>query len=198
MAPTYGLLGQYDKMLAIHDEQEARLREQGDTVCAEYATILRDRAMAAEAQGRHAEANRLHNAYDRLTTTLNDRLLQGKAHLYAARFHAAEQQREIERQKATSRYIGIVSASVTVVAMLALLFAAYVVHNRRIVDQKNRALVKQIAEAAEYRKRVESLTSKSLTTNTGLTPDPSPKERGVYSSSGEKSDDNSNHSPLLE
>ena len=157
MAPTYGLLGQYDKMLAIHDEQEARLRQQGDTLCAEYATILRDRAMAAEARGRHAEANAYHRRYEALTATLNDRLLQGKANLYAARFHAAEQQREIERHKATSRYLGIVGTCLAVVAVLALLFAAYVIHKRRIVDQKNRALVKQIAEAAEYRKRVEAV-----------------------------------------
>ena len=128
-------------MLAIHDEQEARLREQGDTVSAEYATILRDRAIAAEAQGRYAEANRLHNAYETLTATLNDRLLQGKANLYAARFHAAEQQREIERHKARAKYLSIVGSCIAVVAVLAMFFAAYVVHKRRVVDQKNRALV---------------------------------------------------------
>ena len=165
IAPTLGLLGDYDKMLAVHDEQEARLRQQGDTVCAEYATILRDRAMAAEAQGRNAEAIRLHNAYETLTATLNDRLLQGKANLYAARFHAAEQQREIERHKAISRNLGIVSSCIAIAAVLAMLFAAYVVHKRRVVDQKNRALVKQIAEAAEYRKKFESPTRSSLTSN---------------------------------
>jgi AraC-like DNA-binding protein len=168
MAPTYGLLGQYDKMLAIHDEQEARLRQQGDTVCAEYATILRDRAMAAEARGRHAEANAYHRRYEALTATLNDRLLQGKATLYAARFHAAEQQREIERHKATSRYLGIVGTCLAVVAVLAMFFAAYVVHKRRIVDQKNRALVKQIAEAAEYRKRQAESLSTPLPRREGL------------------------------
>ena len=177
-APIYGLLGDYDKMLAIHDEQEARLRQQGDTVNVEFATILRDRAMAAEAQGRKDEAIRLHKAYETLTATLNDRLLQGKAHLYAARFHAAEQQREIERHKATSRYLGIVGSCIAVVAVLTLFFAAYVVHKRRIVDQKNRALVKQIAEAAEYRKRVESLTTDSLT------PNPSPRGEGNFEGEG--------------
>ena len=162
-APIYGLLGEYEKMLAIHDEQEARLRQQGDTVNAEYATILRDRAMAAEAQGRKDEALHLHNAYETLTATLNDRLLQGKANLYAARFHAAEQQREIERHKATAKYLGIVGSCIAVVAVLAMFFAAYVVHKRRIVDQKNRALVKQIAEAAEYRKRYDIQTAEVST-----------------------------------
>ena len=162
-APIYGLLGEYEKMLAIHDEQEVRLRQQGDTVNAEYATILRDRAMAAEAQGRKDEALHLHNAYETLTATLNDRLLQGKANLYAARFHAAEQQREIERHKATAKYLGIVGSCIAVVAVLAMFFAAYVVHKRRIVDQKNRALVKQIAEAAEYRKRYDIQTAEVST-----------------------------------
>ena len=165
IAPTLGLLGDYDKMLAVHDEQEARLRQQGDTVCAEYATILRDRAMAAEAQGRNAEAIRLHHAYETLSATLNDRLLQGKANLYAARFHAAEQQREIERHKAISRNLGIVSACIAIAAVLVLLFAAYVIHKRRVVDQKNRALVKQIAEAAEYRRKCESPTRSSRSSN---------------------------------
>ena len=157
-APTYGLLGEYDKMLAVHDEQEARLRQQGDTINAEFATILRDRAMAAEAQGRYAEALRLHHAYETLTATLNNRLLQGKANLYAARFHAAEQQREIERHKTTAKYLSVVGGCFAVTAVLAMLFAAYVVHKRRVVAKKNRALVKQIAEAAEYRKMYESLT----------------------------------------
>ena len=162
-APIYGLLGEYEKMLAIHDEQEARLRQQGDTVNAEYATILRDRAMAAEAQGRNVEALRLHHAYETLTATLNNRLLQGKATLYAARFHAAEQQREIERHKARAKYLSIVGSCIAVVAVLAMFFAAYVVHKRRIVDQKNRALVKQIAEAAEYRKRYDIQTAEVST-----------------------------------
>ncbi len=178
-APIYGLLGEYDKMLAVHDDQEARLRQQGDTVCAEYATILRDRAMAAEAQGRYVEAIRLHHAYETLTATLNDRLLQGKANLYAARFHAAEQQREIERHKAKAKYLGIVGGCIAIAAVLAMFFAAYVVHKRRVVDQKNRALVKQIAEAAEYRKRYEK----------SLTPDPSPKSEGSDYTQGKKTND---------
>ncbi len=156
-APIYGLLGEYDKMLAIHDEQEARLRQQGDTVNVEFATILHDRAMAAEAQGRKDEALRLHKAYETLTATLNDRLLQGKANLYAARFHAIEQQHEIERHKATSRYLGIVGGCIAIAAVLAMFFAAYVVHKRRVVEQKNRSLVRQIAEAVEYKKKYEEL-----------------------------------------
>ncbi len=157
MAPTYGLLGQYDKMLAIHDEQEARLREQGDTVCAEYATILRDRAIAAEARGHYVEAIRLHHAYETLTATLNDRLLQGKAHLYAARFHAAEQQREIERGRARADRANMLSAVFGIVALLVLCFAAYIVSQWRKTREKNRALVRQIDEGFRSKDEIEML-----------------------------------------
>ena len=156
-APTYGLLGEYEKMLAIHDEQEARLRQQGDTVCAEYATILRDRAMAAEAQGRYAEANRLHNAYETLTATLNDRLLQGKAHLYAARFHAAEQQREIERDRVRANRIAIVVTAAGIIAILSLLFALYAILQRRKTNRKNSVLAREIAEAIDYKEKYREL-----------------------------------------
>ena len=157
MASTYGRLGQYDKMLAIHDEQEARLREQGDTVCAEYATILRDRAIAAEARGHYVEAIRLHHAYETLTATLNDRLLQGKAHLYAARFHAAEQQREIERGRARADRANMLSAVFGIVALLVLCFAAYVVSQWRMTREKNRALVRQIDEGFRSKDEIEML-----------------------------------------
>ena len=163
MAPTYGLLGQYDKMLAIHDEQEARLRQQSDTVCAEYATILRDRAMAAEARGRHAEANAYHRRYEALTATLNDRLLQGKANLYAARFHAAEQQREIERGRARAGRAAMLSAAFGIVAIIALLFAAYGIRQRRKTDRKNRVLAREISEAIEYKEKFRALEKQLLT-----------------------------------
>ena len=157
IAPTYGLLGEYDKMPAIHAEEEALLREQGDTVCAEFATILRDRAMAAEAQGRHAEANDYHRRYETLTTILNDRLLQGKANLYAARFHAAEQQREIERGRVRASRAATVATAIGIVALLALLFAAYAFRQRRRTNEKNRALVKQIEEGFRNKDEIEML-----------------------------------------
>ena len=163
MAPTYGLLGQYDKMLAIHDEQEALLRQQGDTLCAEYATILRDRAMVAEARGHNAEALRLRNAYEMLTATLNARLLKGKAHLYAARLHAAEQQREIERGRVRANRAGTLATAVGIIAIIAMLFAAYAIRQRRKTDRKNRVLAREITEAIEYKEKIRALEKQLLT-----------------------------------
>ena len=172
MAPTYGLLGQYDKMLTIHDEQEARLREQGDTVCAEYATILRDRAMAAEAQDRKDEALRLHNAYETLTATLNDRLLQGKANLYAARFHSAEQQREIEWGRVRANRAAMVATAVGIIALLVLILAGYAMRQRRRTERKNRVLVERIDAALEYKKMYEEVLQRQKPQQTIQTPPP--------------------------
>lgn len=171
-APIYGLLGDYDKMLAIHDEQEARLRQQGDTVCAEYATILRDRAMAAEAQGRKDEALRLHNAFETLTATLNDRLLQGKANLYAARFHAAEQQREIERGRVRANRAATVATAVGIIALLVIILAGYALRQRRRTERKNRVLVERIDAALEYKKMYEEVLQRQKPRQTIHTPPP--------------------------
>ena len=171
-APIYGLLGDYDKMLAIHDEQEARLRQQGDTVCAEYATILRDRAMAAKAQGRKDEALRLHNAFETLTATLNDRLLQGKANLYAARFHAAEQQREIERGRVRANRAATVATAVGIIALLVIILAGYALRQRRRTERKNRVLVERIDAALEYKKMYEEVLQRQKPRQTIHTPPP--------------------------
>ena len=157
IAPTWCLLGEYDKMSAAYDEFEARLREQGDTVNATYADILHDRARAAKAQGRIAESLRLHEQYEALSTTLNDRLLQGKAHLYAARFHAQEQQQEIERQKAGKRYATIVAFLVGLLCLLGLSFAAYVSRQWHKTRQKNRVLAQQMKEAYTYKEKFEAM-----------------------------------------
>ena len=173
-APIYGLLGNYDKMLAIHDEQEARLRQQGDTVCMEFATILRDRAMAAEAQGHYAEANGAHRRYETLTATLNDRLLQGKANLYAARFHAAEQQREIERGRVRASRAATVATAIGIIALLVLILAGYALRQRRRTERKNRVLVERIDAALEYKKMYEEVLQRQKPQQTIQMPPPTP------------------------
>ena len=55
IAPLLGTMGEYGRMLAIYDEVEQQLGD--DTLNANYAEILRGRAEASEAQGRHAEAS---------------------------------------------------------------------------------------------------------------------------------------------
>ena len=154
IAPTWCLLGEYDKMTAAYDEFEARLREQGDTVNTIRAGILRDRALAAKAQGRYAESLRLHEQYETLTETLNNRLLRSKAHLYAARYHAQEQQQEIERQTSEVRQSRLLNALLAVILIGVITLTVVLYIQKRRMKQKNRILAVQIQEAMTYREQL--------------------------------------------
>ena len=156
IAPTWRMLGQYGKMEAACADVEATLRQQGDTVNAQMAAVIHERAQAAKAQGRYAESVRLSERYEALSETLSDRLLQGKAHLYAARFHAQEQQ--IDRQRAYKRYAVMMACLISLLAILGLFFAWYAARQWRKTQLKNRVLARQIKEAILYKEKYESLT----------------------------------------
>jgi AraC-like DNA-binding protein len=157
ITPTWRFLGHYDKAEAACADLEADLRQQGDTVNARMAAILYEHAQTAKAQGRDAESVGLFEQYEALSKTLNDRLLRGKAHLYAARFHAQEQQQEIDRQKAGKQYVTIMAFFIGILAMLGLFFAWYAARQWGKTQLKNRALAKQIKEAFTYKDKYEEL-----------------------------------------
>lgn len=151
-APILERLGRYDRMLSIYDEVEQSMAD--DTLNANYADILRGQAEAAEAQGHSATANGYWRRYADLSQQLGDSLLRGKAHLYAARYHAQEQRREIEQQRAGKRLAHTISLATGILALLILAFALYVFRQWRITQQRNRILARQITEAVEYREKL--------------------------------------------
>lgn len=156
IAPTLGQLGEYDRMLAIFDEVEQQLGS--DTLNANYAEILRGRTKAAEARGQYAEANGYWRRYAELKEILNDELLKSKAHLFAARYHAQEQQREIERHREAIRRANMVGFSIGVFSLLILLFAIYIGIEWRKTKTRNRILAFQITEASKYKEKYRELT----------------------------------------
>ena len=89
--------------------------------------------------------------HDALTQQLNDRLLRSKAHLYAARFRAQEQQREIDRQHARMRHAQTIGTSIAIGALLILLFALYALFQWRKTQRYNRILAQQITEASRMK-----------------------------------------------
>ena len=155
ITPLLGKIGEYDRMLAIYDEVEQQMGN--DTLNANYAEILRGRAEAAKAQGRLADAISYEERYAKLNETLAERLLQGKAHLYAARFRAQEQQREIERHREAVRRANLVGTAIGIVGVLVLLFAIYAVAQWRKTQRRNRILAQQITEAVEYKAKYKDL-----------------------------------------
>ena len=142
IAPTQMALGMYDEALATYDEVERRMA--ADTLNEDYAIILRSRAIAAREKKHYAEAYYYQTRNADLSKVLSDSLMKGKAHDYAARYHAQEQQLEIQEKQAEAERSHIISLAVTVVALLAIAFAVYFFRQKRIVTEKNRALVRMI------------------------------------------------------
>ena len=144
---TLRKLGEYDRMLTIYDEVEQQLGT--DTLNVNFAEILLGRAEAAEAQGFYAEANGYRKRHTSLNELLTENLLQSKAHLYAARYHAQEQQIEIERQVLKNRLKSRIIISMLVALLLVILFSIYTIIQKRKMAKKNAAMVKLIDEKEE-------------------------------------------------
>lgn len=165
IAPVFGRIGEYARMLAIYDEVEQRLGN--DTLNEYYAEILEERAKAAEAQNQFADANRYLQRHNKLKEQLHTNLLQSKANLYAARFQAHRQQREIEQQRdATQR--AKMSLTVTgIFGLLFLLIAFFATRQWRKTQQRNRILARQITEAVEYKDKYSKLKRSIEAESTG-------------------------------
>ena len=144
IAPTQMALGLYDEALATYDEVERRMA--GDTLNDDYAVILRSRAIAARAKGHTTEALDYQTRYATLSKAVSDSLHRSEAHNYAARYHAQEQQLEIQERQAETERSHIVSLAIAVVALLAIGFAVYFFRQKRIISKKNRILVRMINE----------------------------------------------------
>ncbi len=144
IAPTQMALGMYDEALATYDEVARRMAT--DTLNDDYAVILRSRAIAARSKGRIAEALDYETRYATLSKVVSDSLHRSEAHDYAARYHAQEQQLEIQEKEAEAERLHIISLAIAVMALLAIAFAVYFFRQKRIVTEKNRALVRMMNE----------------------------------------------------
>ena len=154
IAPTLRQLGEYERVLAIYDEVERQL--DSDTVNANYIEILRGRAEILDAEGRRDASKAYWKRYDALNAQLNENMLQGKAHLYAARFHALEQQREIERKTAHIRTIHRLMIAVVLVLLMTMAFSVNTLYQKRKLAEKNAAMVKLIDEKEEQNQQKAS------------------------------------------
>ena len=165
IAPTMAALGDYAAMLATYDEAEHRMLSEGDTLNGVYASILRGRAEAASASGHAVQAYGYLIRYQAIESQLNDRLQRSKAHLYAARYHAQEQQMEIQQRKAEASRNAFIAIAAIILAFLTAGFAVYYFRQQRIIRKKNRVLVEQMTEAATLRVKSEKLKVKSEVQN---------------------------------
>ena len=155
IAPTLGMLGEYERMLAIYDEVEQNLET--DTLNEYYAEVLIKHAIAAEAQNQMADANHFLHRYIDLTEQIHKNQMHSKAHLYAARFQAQEQQREIERQREALHRTETSRTAIGIIGVFILFIAIVAIRQGRKVRQNSRILVQQISEAVDYKGKYDKL-----------------------------------------
>ena len=140
--PAQMALGMYDEAMATSDEVVYRMGR--DTINDDYAVILRDRAVVARAKGHVGEAYNLMNRHANLVKVLSDSLHASEAHDYAARYHAQEQELKIQEAQTASRIKSIIIGVILLLFVIAGAFSFYYRHQRLVINEKNRALVRMI------------------------------------------------------
>ena len=140
--PAQMALGMYDEAMATSDEVVYRMGR--DTINDDYAVILRDRAIVARAKGHVGEAYNLMNRHANLVKVLSDSLHASEAHDYAARYHAQEQEMKIQEAQTASRIKSIIIGVIFLLFVIAGAFSFYYRHQRLVINEKNRALVRMI------------------------------------------------------
>ena len=183
IAPTWCKLGDYDKMLAVYDELEqhmgtdticfdyaailhdravayAKLSEEGKVNSEKFPTGIPEgegKAVANSSLFTHhfylKKAYDYMSRYTALSQLLNDSLQASEAHEYAVRYHAQEQQRQIERKNAEASRNAILAWFIAVTALLLACLTIYYYLRHREEMRKNRILDKQITEAMDYKEK---------------------------------------------
>ena len=146
-------------MLATYDEIDRLAGD--DTLSTNYTRQLRGRAEAAAARGDHKASQQYWRHHDQLSQAVNDQLQASEAHDYAARYHAYEQQLEIQQREAEANRNALLATTGGIIALLAVILAVYFFRQQRIIQKKNRVLVEQMTETVAFKVKSEKLKVKS-------------------------------------
>ena len=177
ISTTWCKLGDYDKMLAIYDEAESYLN--GDTINETYSTILYNRAIAAEARGQYRKAYEYIQRDAELNQILNNEMQESKAHEYAARYHAQEQQLEIERHAIQNRMMNYILLTMLVAFLFIIILYNHTVFQKQKLSARNAVLVRlideqshveRISEACKLIREQPDMTIPEVAKAVGLTP----------------------------
>lgn len=147
IAPTWCLLGDYEKMLATYDEVTAQMGD--DTINLDYAKMLRGRAIAAKAKGNIAAASDYWQRYAELSDLLNNQLRESKAHEYAARYQLQEERLNTEREQAAKKRLGLIAMSLGIMILVMAVFVSLLVRQLQSIREKNAVLTKEITDKIE-------------------------------------------------
>lgn len=158
LTQVWKALGQWDKLLAIDAEAERRMG--ADTLNADYAAVLQDRADAARARGQYLQAISYMDRYTRLQRQLSEKRHETEAQEYAARYHAMEQEQMIREAQAQSLRKDTFIMVILAILFIICLFLFRVFQQRRFISEKNQALVRMINELTETREASQKGTAR--------------------------------------
>ena len=139
---AWKLVGYWDKVIDFDAILEQRMGT--DTLNAEYAIILRDRSDAARAKGHYHEALTWLDRYTNVQEQLTQNLQKSQAQEYAARYHAKEQELEIQKARSDARRKTAAFFAALVLFILAALASIYYRTQRKIIKEKNHILARFI------------------------------------------------------
>ncbi len=172
IAPTWCLMGAYDKMLAIYDEMTAQMGS--DTLNLDYAKMLRDRAIAAKAMGNTTASNGYWQRYSDLKDLLNNQLQESKAHEYAARYQLQEERHNTEREEAAKHRIGVIATLLGIMLSIVAFFVFFLVRQLHSIREKNAVLTKEITHKIEteekYLVAIKKQTDEQPNTTSAIDP----------------------------
>ena len=159
IAPTWLLMGSYDKMLATYDEVESQMGD--DTITMEYLEMLRGRAVAANAMGNLHAAINYWQRFVALGYYLSNKVHKSQVHEYAVRYRLQEERLNTEREEAAKQRITIVAILLGIIVVIVVVFVVMLIRRIRAIEAKDTVITKEITEKIEntepYTKPVETV-----------------------------------------
>ena len=144
ISSAWPLLGEYDRMLSFYDELQRRWG--ADTLHADYAIMLENRALAAKSKGRYREALGYMQRYSSLADKLNDSRNRSIIQDYVAKYRYQEQKMALERERVAVRRSRSIALGASTSALVCLILLGIILQYVILVRRKNKALVSQISE----------------------------------------------------
>ena len=158
IAPTWGLLGNYDKMLATYDEWTEQMG--ADTLNFDYLEILKGRAEAAKAKGKPYDAVEYLQRYVKLGYQLNEMVHKSHVHEYAVRYQLQEERINTEREKAAKKRMEGIALFLGLLVVIIIVFIILMKRRLEDIRRKNAVLAKEIADRIEYEEKYHAVVEK--------------------------------------
>lgn len=160
ISPTWCILGDFDKMLAIYDEATERLGT--DTLNVDYVTVLYGRAMAAAATGNYNAASNYWQRYSKLINMLNMKQQASQAYHYAAKYHLQEERQKTEQEQAKAHNNMMMAIVGFILFVVAAVFIVWLLIQRKSIKQKAPVHTDQTSEPVKPKPDVNSMNDEQL------------------------------------